>query len=371
MTGAERTMRELFREAGVSIDSDDPWGIRVLNQRFYRRVLANGTLGFGESYMDEWWETDDLSELVYRLTHTGMAAKVKKNPRLALFALGAILANRGGKSRAFEVGERHYDLGNDLYQAMLDRRMVYSCGYWREARDLNEAQEAKLGLICRKIGLQSGMTVWDVGCGWGSFAKYAAERYGASVLGTTVSKEQAEFARNATEGMPVTIRVEDYRDTKGAFDRIVSIGMFEHVGYKNYRTFMEVARDNLKEGGLFLLHAIGGDRSKVAADPWMDKYIFPNGMLPSIAQIGKAIEGLFVMEDWHNFSADYEKTLAAWFENFNRNWNALKDKYGDRFYRMWKFYLLGCAGVFRARGMQLWQVVLSPKGVPGGYRSIR
>jgi len=171
--------------------------------------------------------------------------------------------------------------------------------------------------------------------------------------------------------LPIELRLQDYRDVHETFDHVISLGMFEHVGYKNYRTYMEVASRCLKDDGLFLLHTIGGNMSVTHTDPWIERYIFPNSMLPSLAQIGKAIEKIFVMEDWHNFGADYDKTLMAWFHNFNKHWDTLKGKHGDRFYRMWKFYLLASAGGFRARKNQLWQIVLSKNGVPGGYASIR
>ena len=148
--------------------------------------------------------------------------------------------------------------------------------------------------------------------------------------------------------------------------------MFEHVGYKNYRKYMKVAHRCLKDDGLFLLHTIGSDKTSTTGNPWLLKYIFPNGMLPSIAQIGKSIEGLFVMEDWHNFSYDYSATTKSWWNNVDKNWDKLKSRYDQRFYRMWKYYLLACAGgMFQARYNQLWQIVLSKKGVVGGYKSIR
>jgi cyclopropane-fatty-acyl-phospholipid synthase len=254
---------------------------------------------------------------------------------------------------------------------MLDKRMTYTCGYWKDAQTLDAAQEAKLDLVCRKIGLTAGQHVLDIGCGWGSFAKFAAEKYGARVTGLTVSKEQAALGRELCKGLPVEFRLQDYRDLTGTFDHIISLGMFEHVGYRHYSEFMHIVHDHLNDGGLFLLHTIGGDYSVRSGDAWLDKYIFPNGMVPSIAQIGTSIEQLFSMEDWHNFGTDYDKTLMAWFHNFDQRWTEIADKYGDTFYRMWKFYLLTCAGSFRARGAQLWQIVLSKEDVPRDYRSVR
>ena len=147
--------------------------------------------------------------------------------------------------------------------------------------------------------------------------------------------------------------------------------MFEHVGYKNYTTFMRIVRNCLKDRGLFLLQTIGGIESVTSNDPWIERYIFPNSMLPSAKQICSAIEGVFVLEDWHRFGPDYDKTIMEWFQNFHDSWDILKQYYDERFYRMWKYYLLSCAGSFRARKNELWQLVLSANGVPGGYRSMR
>jgi Cyclopropane fatty acid synthase and related methyltransferases len=204
---------------------------------------------------------------------------------------------------------------------MLDIRMVYSCGYWKGTSDLDKAQEQKLDLICRKIGLTRGDRVLDIGCGWGGFVQFAADRYGCRCVGLTLSAPQADYAAARCAGLPVEITTGDYRqltvDSAGVFDKIVSVGMFEHVGPQNYRTFMETVRPLLADNGLCLLHTIGDNRSKVRADPWLDRYIFPNGVAPSVEQIGRAIEGLFVMEDWHNFGSDYYKTLMAWHARYD------------------------------------------------------
>lgn len=366
----------------MRIGGSRPQDILVHDERLFNRVIRQGTLGLGEAYMDGWWDADALDAFIRAVLVGRLEEKFKLTLPSVLAILKAFIFNQQSGKSAFKVGEVHYDLGNDLYEAMLDKRMVYTCGYWSgtpAAATLDEAQEAKLDLVCRKIGLQKGDRVLDIGCGWGSFAKYAAERYGASVIGITVSKEQAALAEKRCKGLPIEIRVQDYRDVNpstvlGAgekFDHIVSLGMFEHVGVKNYRVYFEVARRCLKDDGLFLLHTIGYRRSELTSDPWITKYIFPGGALPSLAQIGKAIEDLFLVEDLHNFGADYDKTLMAWFTNFDGAWPVLREKYGERFYRMWKYYLLTCAGAARAREMQLWQVVLSPHGVPGGYRSVR
>ena len=383
MASARAFVEELLKKADVTIGGSRPQDIVVHDERLFNRVIRYGTLGLGEAYMDGWWDANALDVFF----HTVLAARLDKaiaiNFASVLTIARAFLFNLQAGKNAFTVGEVHYDLGNDLYSAMLDSRMTYTCGYWSsnpQQTTLDDAQEAKLDLVCKKIGLSAGggsasggkrIRILDIGCGWGSFAKFAAEKYGASVVGITVSKEQAELARKLCAGLPIEIRVQDYREVNEPFDHIVSIGMFEHVGVKNYRDYFKVANRCLKDDGLFLLHTIGYTRSQVGSDPWINKYIFPGGQLPSVAQIGKAIEGLFIVEDLHNFGVDYDTTLMAWFRNFDAAWPKLKGKYGERFYRMWTYYLLSCAGVFRAREAQLWQIVLSKDGALGGYRSVR
>jgi cyclopropane-fatty-acyl-phospholipid synthase len=368
---SKEIIEELLEKAGITINGGNPWDIQVKDERLYGRILAQGTLGLGEAYMDGWWDAGQLDQFFNRVISAGLANEIRKDLGTILKIAIAVLTNRQTKRRSFIVGQEHYDLGNDLYENMLDKRLVYTCAYWKDVTTLDEAQEQKLDLVCKKLKLAPGMRVLDIGCGWGSFAKYAAEKYGASVVGITVSKEQVELAQENCKGLPVEIRLQDYRDLNEKFDCIVSLGMFEHVGYRNYREYFRVASRCLDENGLFLLHTIGDNQSSVSTDPWIEKYIFPNGMLPSISQIGKAIEDLFIMEDMHNFGAYYDKTLMAWYANFERNWGKLEQKYGGRFFRMWKYYLLACAGSFRARNIQLWQIVLSKKGIPGGYESIR
>ncbi len=366
----EAVIQEILSPAGIRLNGDHPWDLQVRDGRFYHRVLKEGSMGLGESYMDGWWDCEELDAFFAKLVPTDPEAALKKNLRLLLYTLEAVVLNPARKSHAFQIGERHYDKGNDLFELMLDRRMVYSCGYWKDAHTLDEAQEAKLELICRKLGLKAGDRVLDIGCGWGGFAKYAAEKHGVEVVGITVSKEQLSLGLELCRGLPVELRLQDYRDVTERFDHIVSVGMFEHVGLKNYRTYMEKADQCLKDGGLFLLHTIGSNVSELACDPWLDKYIFPNSLIPSLKQITTAVEGLFIVEDLQNFGFYYDATLMAWFKNFNDNWHLLEDRYGERFYRMWKYYLLSSAGAFRCRDTQVWQFVLSKKGVPGGYGAI-
>ena len=367
---ARDRVAELLAIAGVEVDGDAPWDMRAHDSRLHARVIAHGSLGLGEAYMDGWWDADDLDGFLFRVLSARLDERVGGIDDAALYVQSKLINLQNGL-RARVVGKRHYDLGNDLFRAMLGQRMVYSCGYWKNAGGLDAAQEAKLDLVCRKLGLGPGMRVLDIGCGWGEALKFAAERYGVSGVGVTISKEQATFARELCAGLPVEIRLQDYRELDERFDRIWSIGMFEHVGLKNYRNYFEVTRRCLADDGLNLLHTIGGNESTNHTDPWIEKYIFPNSMIPSAMQIGAAHERLFVMEDWHNFGADYDRTLMAWRANFESAWPTLRDNYGERFYRMWCFYLSASAATFRCRRNQLWQIVLSPNGVAGGYIALR
>lgn len=364
---------ELLSLADIEINGQDPWDIQVHDDRFYGRVLGEGSVGLGESYMDGWWSCGKLDEFFYRVLRSQVDQKIKNDWEFMAKAAWAWLFNMQSKRRAFKVGEEHYDTGNDLYKKMLDDRMVYTCAYWGGCKDLNGAQEAKLKLTCEKLELKPGMRILDIGCGWGSLMKYAAENYGVEAVGVTVSKEQAALGEEACKGLPIEFRLQDYREINEKFDRVVSLGMFEHVGSKNYREYMKVANRCLKDGGLFLLHTFGNNKSVRMCDPWFDKYIFPGGMVPSIKQVGKAAENLFVMEDWHNFGESYDLTLMAWHKNFVASWPEISKnkKYTERFYKMWEYYLLSLAGSFRARRIQLWQIVFSKDGVVGGYKSIR
>lgn len=386
-------LEKLAEKAGIRFNGDQPWDIQVFDDEVYRRVLSQGSLAFGESYMDGWWEAEALDEVFHRILRANVEHKIGGMARLKLAGnvLRQKLLNLQRVKRAYQVGERHYDIGNDVFQAMLDPTMSYSCGYWANADTLAQAQTDKLDLVCRKLKLEAGEKVLDIGCGWGGFAHHAATHYGVEVHGITISKEQQKLAQEYCRGLPVTIELQDYRKLQGQFDKIVSIGMFEHVGPKNYHTYFKTALRLLKSNGLFLLHTIGAFRTTLTIDPWINKYIFPNGKLPSITEIGKAINGRFVLEDWHNFGPDYDKTLMAWWQRFNDAWPKLSNRelsnkegankkstnkkgsqnYDERFYRMFKYYLHCSAGLFRSKQGQLWQLVLSKRENQGTYRSVR
>lgn len=364
--------------ADIRLDGGRPWDLRVHDRRFFRRVLLNGALALGEAYVDGWWDAADLPELFFRLLQGGPASRRDWSLAACAHRLKARLVNPQSPARARRVVEAHYDLDTRLFERMLGETMAYTCAYWPDATTLDEAQRAKLDLVCRKLQLQAGDRVLDIGCGFGSFARHAAARYGCSVIGVNLSPVQAAFARQFCRGLPVEIRECDYRDV-GAyfdgtpFDRVVSLGMFEAVGRRNFRRYMEVVHRVLKDRGLWLLHTIGSE--EWSSDPWLDRYIFPHGELPALDQIVAAVRGLFHLEDLHNFGADYARTLAAWNERFRAAWAELERLDGrlftTRFYRMWTYFLACCAGSFRARNIHLWQIVMSKGCLSEGYRSVR
>lgn len=368
-TALNDEIAKLLSLADIRLNGDRPWDLQVHDQRVFERVLAEGTLGLGEAYMDGWWDCEALDELIFRAY--GADIKRQLRPwRMAGHVIKARVLNRQTRRGALTVGRRHYDLGNDLFEAMLDPRMIYSCGYWARAKTLAEAQEHKLEIVANKLMLQPGMRVLDIGCGWGGAAQFFAERYGVEVVGVTISREQEQLAKERCRGLSVDIRFQDYRELNEVFDRIYSIGMFEHVGRRNHRDFMQVVARCLVSDGLMVLHTIGGNESATNVDAWIERYIFPKGYLPSAAQIAASAEGLLTIEDWHNFAQDYDRTLLAWHENFEAAWEQLSSgDYDERFRRMWRYYLLACAGGFRGRGNQLWQVTFSQ--LRGGSESYR
>jgi cyclopropane-fatty-acyl-phospholipid synthase len=360
---AQATLQELFASADIRLDGRRPWDIRVHDARFFRAVLAGGTLGFGESYMDGWWDCEALDEMCCRAIRARLEERVPVNLHTALAFASSFLLNLQTRRRARLVGRRHYDVGNDFFECMLDPSMQYSCAWFRDTNDLAQAQREKMDLICRKLGLEKGMSLLDIGCGWGGLARHASEHYGCRVVGITISEEQRRYGAELSRGLPVEIRLQDYREISEQFDRVVSVGMLEHVGPKNYRKYMRKVFETLRPGGVFVCQSIAANFSSLYPDPWVARYIFPNSMIPSAAQVSKATEKLLVLEDVQNLGGDYEKTLKAWESNFRRSWHRFASRYGETFYRMWRFYLLGCAGAFRARGLQLFQFVLSKGGI--------
>jgi cyclopropane-fatty-acyl-phospholipid synthase len=360
--GSEQVVRELLEHAGITINGSGDGDITVHDPRFYDRLIREASIGLGESYMDGWWEVPKLDVFVDKCMRADLKRKITGSWRMRALTAKAVVLNLQSLSRSGKNVEHHYDIGNDLYTRMLDPRMVYTCGYWKNAKTLAEAQEAKLDLIARKAGLQKGMRVLDLGCGWGGFAAWAAEKYGCSVVGVTLSKDQVSLGRELWKGLDVDLRLCDYREITGTFDRVISIGMMEHVGPKNHRQMMKVIHDRLVPDGIAVVHTIANNRSLLHGTPFIEKYIFPNAVAPSLAQIGKAMEGLFVIEDLQNIGPDYDPTLMAWWDNFDAAYPDLQHKYDGRFYKMWEFYLKAAAGASRSRDGQLYHVVMTKTG---------
>lgn len=370
---AKELCERVLSAGDVRVNGDRPWDIQVHDGRFYDRVLAQGTLGLGESYMDGWWDCDALDEMTARALKAGGEQAIARNWTNALQVLKSRLLNLQTRRGARRVALRHYDIGDQLYMSFLDPYGQYTCAYFKDVPpgDLDRAQQAKMDLICRKIKLRPTDRVLDIGCGWGGLARWMAERHGCRVVGVNIADGQVAYARKHTPSPAVEILRMDYRDLPaampGAFDKVVSVGMAEHVGRKNYRTYFDAVRRALRPDGLFLLQTCAQDASRGATDPWIDRYIFPGGEIPSPAQLSTAFDGRFVLEDWHSMGAHYDHTLMAWWRRFDGAWPRFRERYGDRFHRMFRYYMLSCAGAFRARQMQLHQVVLSPDGVRGGY----
>ncbi|WP_018951388.1 cyclopropane fatty acyl phospholipid synthase [Thioalkalivibrio sp. AKL12] len=374
---ARQQVTQLLRSADVEVGGQRPWDVQVHDERLYRRILAEGSLGAGEAYMESWWDTERLDALFFRLLRARLDREVR-SPAVLGRVLLSWLANEQSRRRSRRVAEQHYDLSNRLYESMLGPTMQYTCAYYGpDGADatLDEAQRAKLDLIARKLHLEPGMRVLELGGGFGELARFLAAEHGCEVDSYNISSQQVEYARGLCEGLPVDVRQQDYREAANEsreYDRVLSVGLMEHVGPKNFRAFFDLARARLKPGGLALVHTIGGNISRGGTDRWIAKYIFPGGVIPSEAQLTRAKEGLFVLEDWHNFGPDYDRTLMVWDDNFVAAWPDLKQSEGldERFYRMWRYYLLSCAGAFRARQLNLWQLVLSHGDLPR-YEPVR
>jgi cyclopropane-fatty-acyl-phospholipid synthase len=368
--GAKNFALRLLETAGVPVNGTEPWSLQVRDERLWDRVVSQRQLGMGEAYMDGWWESDAMDDMLTRILVSDVLTKVRVGPKLAGMAAQSFLVNRQTQHRAAQNARHHYDIGNDLYERMLDERMVYSCGYWETANDLATAQRDKLDLICRKLGLEPGMRLLDIGCGWGGLLHHAATHYGVTGTGISPAGNQVEIASRRCADLPVDIRQQDYRQLVGRFDRIVSVGMMEHVGPRNLPAFFSTCDRLLDEGGTMLHHTIGSTISKHHTDPFFDRYIFPGGVVPSLAQFNRAAEPNWVVEDVHNFGPDYDRTLMAWHDNIEARWHEIP-KYDERFRRMWRYYLLSSAAGFRARNLQLWQVVMRRRGSAPRYVTVR
>lgn len=361
-------IQSLLAQADIKCNGERPWDLKVHNPQFYKRFLKDGRLGLGESYMDGWWDCEALDEMFFRLFRSDSKLQMQTlNWKFWLSHFLAKIMPDGSTTRSRNVGEKHYDLGNDLFSAMLDKNMVYTCGIWDGVDTLDAAQEAKLDMICKRLKLKPGMRLLDVGCGWGGLCKYAVENYGVTAVGISVSQEQLAIARERCAGLPIEFRFQDYREVTEKFDRITSIEMFEHVGPKYFKAFFEKMRDCLKDEDSIMILQTSGINITGYTNLWLTRYIFPGGYLPSLAEMHKAMEHIFYVEDTCQLGAHYYPTFMTWHHNFVKGWESIAHNYDQRFFRMWSYFLLSCAAGFRSRRAQVWQLVMTPKGLVGGY----
>ncbi|NIL93344.1 MAG: cyclopropane fatty acyl phospholipid synthase [Woeseiaceae bacterium] len=367
----KRIVTNTLARADVVVNGERPWDIQVHNERFYRRA-ARGTLGLGESYMDGDWDVESLDALFRHFVTAELRSSLIYRLNHASLVLRARLRNLQSKRRSLAVAEEHYDLDHRMYEQFLGPWNQYTCCFFfNDDDDLRQAEVNKLEIICNKLEIDENDRVLDIGCGWGGFAKYAAATRGCELTGVTISTEQAQFARDHTEGLPVDIVLSDYRDLPSTldskYDKILICGMLEHVGYKNYRSLMQVVSHMLDDDGLFLLHTIGNSDETLIADRWIEKYIFRNSMAPSLPQLAAALQGPFTVHAWENYGHYYSSTLQAWYDKFEKNWDniaALESKHAfdEKFRRMWRYYLLSSKAMFDVENLLLWQIVMSKAG---------
>ena len=389
MTDSKEIVEEILSLADIELNGSRPWDVQINNEKVFDRILKEGSLGLGESYMDGWWDCKALDQFFDKLLSANLDKKAQQYLSLSSKATIAVkflmskTLNMQNITRSKQVAEQHYNLGNDFYQHMLDPEfMQYTCGYFKDTKDLGKAQINKLNLVCKKLHLSKKGTgkkekILELGSGFGGFGHFAAKNYNCEITSYNISKEQVAFAKQLNKNLPVNTIESDYRNAESsknqnAFDKVVSIGMMEHVGPKNYKNFMKLADHCLRDDGILVIHTIGNTTKDPAGDDqFTQKYIFPGGHLPSAAQITLAAEDYFQLEDIQNFGHYYDPTLMAWFHNFNKNWPMFKNQYGDRFYRMWKYYLLSCAGAFRAGNICLYQFVFTKRSYGKVYEATR
>lgn len=364
---AKYIITQILNDAKIKLGKD----LVVYSDDVYLEWLCNGQLGIGETYMAGKWEAtgSTLDEIFTKLMGLPWEKKRKlfKSWNTKFATIAARLTNYQSKARAGMIGAHHYDLGNDFFELWLDSCMQYSCAYWKNAETLEEAQLNKLRMIAQKLKLEPGMKVLEIGFGWGGLACFLAKNYSVHVTGITVSEQQLHGAKKKAESLGLEsvtdFHYADYREMKGEYDRVVSIAMMEAVGYKNLKDYYSTISRCLKPGGIALVHTIANNRSfKTSSNaPWIIKYIFPNGFLPSMSQMAKFSEGNLVIEDVQNIGPDYDRTLLEWNQRFQQavsNGEIFKSKV---FVRMWEFYLLYCAAGFRTRSNQVYQVAYTKR----------
>lgn len=371
---AEKAVRKIVELGGIPETVFDH--VKVLDESAWFDIITKGNLGIAEGYMHGKIEVDPLPFFRTIMNGTSVGTRRKEGSDylglvMQVLSLPTMLMGRFVNMQSRELSTRvtkqHYDAGNDLYEVMLGPTMAYTCGYWKGAKNLEEAQKNKFDLILRKLQLKPGMKVADLGCGWGTAAAYMHEHGKADVTAVSLSEQQVKWAKDHLEKPGLKYIWSDYRDIcddpkqAGTFDRIYSIGMLEHVGYKNYEPFFSCVKRLLKPDGLAVVHTIGEPDFVPASDPFLDKYIFPGAVIPALSALTPAFENHFILEDFHNFGYDYALTLAAWSDNAKAFFKKNPTAYTPEFQRMWDYYLRMCEALFELRINQLWHFVLSPR----------
>jgi cyclopropane-fatty-acyl-phospholipid synthase len=363
---------QLLAAADIHLNGSRPWDIQINNPLTLGRIMRDGSLGMGESYMDGWWDCQAIDQMMTRAVRARLHEHLG-TPRAHVQSWFGQWAKRLPSSNARIVGRAQYDLNNQLFCAMLDSSMSHSSAYWEEgATTLEQAQEAKMEMVCRKLQLKPGMRLLDIGCGWGSFMRYAAKHYGVTALGLTTSKEQMALGQSMNQDLPVQFEHTDIQhfntNSRSQFDCVVSLGMLNTPVLAANNALFSTARRSLKKDGLFLLETMGNNQRGQLLEPWLQKHLLCQIPLPSLGDVTDVAQLDFVVEDVHNLGADHDRTLLHWHQRFERAWPQLRLAYDERFYRMWRYHLMGSAGSFRARSTQIWQMVMSPKGLSSVYR---
>ena len=339
----------------------------IHDRRFFRRIATRGKVGIGESYTAGEWDSDDLVAFFELLLRNAEGA-AKRHARVRrLLEARPRLNRRNGLLRARRNIAYHYDLGNDLFELMLDETMTYSCAVFeRPDESLADGQRRKYQRICRKLQLEPGDRVIEIGCGWGGFAAFAAREHGCSVTGLTISAEQAALARERTVGLDVCILEEDYRHHEGSYTKVASIEMLEAIGERQFPTYFDAIDRLLEPGGLACIQTIlipddRWDRYRKAPD-WIEQYVFPGCLIPSLTALTHAMtrSSRLMVHEVDEIGPHYAETLRRWRESFRKNIDEIRELgYDERFERTWNFYLAFCEAAFRTRALRDVQLTLT------------
>lgn len=351
----------LLEKMDIQVGGNRAWDIQIHSPDFARRVMTMGGLGLGDSYIEGDWDANSVDSFINHILRARLDKEIK--------SFGMSISSLKSRFHSLAKGQKPWkfqdvlrNLPNEFFEAILGTNMSFTSGYWAAgAKTLEEAQQARRDMTCKKLNLKQGMRLLDAGSGWGGFSAFAAEHYGVECVCISSFKGQHEWASQHYAHLPIEFVQNESLMLDGMFDCIVSIDRFEHLPQKNYRVYLEMGDRILEEDGLLLLQSTGKNERRLNGKHWFDTHILQNNSLPTIAQIAGATNGLFVMEDMHNFGSDYDKTLMAWYQNFEAAWPALQKQYkfDEKLYRTWKYYLLSSAGAYRANDLQQWQCIFS------------